>query len=390
MASLLLVFIYLSFVSLGLPDSVLGSAWPSIYPSFGVPISYAGGISLIISAGTVCSSLLSERLTRRLGTGPLTTLSVGMTATALFGFSVSRAYWQLCLWAIPYGLGAGSVDAALNHYVALHYKSRHMSWLHGLWGVGAVAGPTVMGFVLTAGGAWTQGYRYISLFQMALTAVLLCSLPLWKKAHPTAPADAKPEKPRAHTLRQTVRIPGAKYAFLAFLCYGALEQTAGLWGSSYLVLQDGMSADTAAKCAGLFFLGITVGRFASGFLTFRLNDRQMVRLGLSLAACGLLAVLLPLGTACTLGGLVLLGLGCAPVYPCMVHDVPELFGETDAQAVIGVQMASCSLGICALPPLFGILAEHFGVRLFPAYLLVFLALLAVLFALLVRVRSHSR
>ena len=210
MASLLLVFIYLSFVSLGLPDSVLGSAWPSIYPSFGVPISYAGGISLIISAGTVCSSLLSERLTRRLGTGPLTTLSVGMTATALFGFSVSRAYWQLCLWAIPYGLGAGSVDAALNHYVALHYKSRHMSWLHGLWGVGAVAGPTVMGFVLTAGGSWTQGYRYISFFQMALTAVLLCSLPLWKKAHPTAPAVGKPEKPRTHTLRQTVRIPGAK------------------------------------------------------------------------------------------------------------------------------------------------------------------------------------
>lgn len=390
MVHLLLAIIYVSFISLGLPDSMLGSAWPSIYPAFGVPVSFAGAISIIISVGTVCSSLLSERLNKRLGTGVVTAVSVGMTATALFGFSCSTAFWQLCLWAIPYGLGAGSVDAALNHYVALHYQSRHMSWLHGLWGVGTVIGPTVLGAVLSGGGTWEQGYRYISFFQMALTALLLGSLPLWKKAHPSVQKEtaAKPTE-QALTLRETLRIRGAKEAFLAFFCYGALEQTTGLWGSSYLVLHCGLPADRAARYAGLFFLGITVGRFISGFLTFRMNDRQMIRIGQVIIASGILAVLLPLGAVCTLAGLVLIGFGCAPVFPCMIHAVPETFGEAHAQAVIGVQMAFCSLGICTMPPLFGLIAEHISVSLFPIYLLTVLILMTVLYAALLRKRSNA-
>lgn len=390
MVHLLLAIIYISFVSLGLPDSMLGSAWPSIYPAFGVPVSFAGAISIIISVGTVCSSLLSERLNKRLGTGVVTAVSVGMTATALFGFSLSTAFWQLCLWAIPYGLGAGSVDAALNHYVALHYESRHMSWLHGLWGVGAVIGPTVLGAVLSGGGTWSQGYRCISLFQMTLTALLVISLPLWKKAHPSAPAEEQTDRAekKPYSLRETLRIRGAKEAFLAFFCYGALEQTAGLWGSSYLVLRNGLPTDQAARYAGLFFLGITVGRFISGFLTFRLNDRQMIRIGQGVTVCGVLAVILPFGTVCTLCGLVLIGLGCAPVFPCMIHAVPETFGEQHAQAIIGVQMASCSLGICLMPPLFGLIAQQTGVALFPFYLLTVLLLMIGLYTVLLHKRNN--
>lgn len=396
MVHLLLAIIYISFVSLGLPDSMLGSAWPSIYPAFGVPVSFAGAISIIISVGTVSSSLLSERLNKRLGTGVVTAVSVGMTATALFGFSVSTAFWQLCLWAIPYGLGAGSVDAALNHYVALHYESRHMSWLHGLWGVGTVIGPTVLGAVLSGGGTWSQGYRYISFFQMALTALLVVSLPLWKKAHPSVPkekhapqAEKKAYSSRELSLLRTLRIRGAKEAFLSFFCYGALEQTAGLWGSSYLVLHNGLPKDQAARYAGLFFLGITVGRFVSGFLTFRLNDRQMIRIGQGITACGVLAVLLPFGTVCTLCGLVLVGLGCAPVFPCMIHAVPETFGEQHAQAIIGVQMASCSLGICLMPPLFGLIAQQISVALFPVYLLLVLLLMTGLYTRLLQKRRNA-
>lgn len=390
MVHLLLAIIYISFVSLGLPDSMLGSAWPSIYPAFGVPVSFAGAISIIISVGTVCSSLLSERLNKRLGTGVVTAVSVGMTATALFGFSLSTAFWQLCLWAIPYGLGAGSVDAALNHYVALHYESRHMSWLHGLWGVGAVIGPTVLGAVLSGGGTWSQGYRFISFFQLTLTALLVISLPLWKKAHPPAPAEEQTDRAekKAYSLRETLRIRGAKEAFLAFFCYGALEQTAGLWGSSYLVLRNGLPTDQAARYAGLFFLGITVGRFISGFLTFRLNDRQMIRIGQGVTVCGVLAVILPFGTVCTLCGLVLIGLGCAPVFPCMIHAVPVTFGEQHAQAIIGVQMASCSLGICLMPPLFGLIAQQIGVALFPFYLLTVLLLMIGLYTVLLHKRNN--
>ena len=384
MFQLLLIIIYLSFISLGLPDSLLGAAWPTMYPQLAVPVSYAGIISLIIAAGTVVSSLQSDRLTRRFGTGRVTAFSVATTAVALFGFSVSSRFWQLCLWAIPYGLGAGSVDASLNNYVALHYKSKHMSWLHCMWGVGASAGPYIMGFVMTHGGSWNGGYRSIALVQIVLTAILFCSLPLWK-GRPQVTDDAGNQvEAKPLSLRQVLNIRGVKQVLVCFFCYCALEQTTGLWASSYLTLHKGVSPETAAGFASMFFLGITAGRALSGFLTMRLSDVQMVRLGQGLIGGGIVIMLLPLGTAASLAGFVIIGLGCAPVYPCIIHSTPAHFGADKSQAIIGIQMACAYVGTCLMPPLFGLIANHISVALLPWYLIAILALMIVMHELLIR------
>ena len=366
MVGFLLAIIYISFVSLGLPDALLGAAWPLMQVDLHVPVSYAGGISLIIAIGTVISSLLSDRLTRWLGSGKVTAISVGMTAVAIFGFSVSTQYWQLCLWAIPYGLGAGSVDASLNNYVAIHYASRHMSWLHCMWGLGASIGPYIMGAALTGGMGWNTGYRIIALLQAVLTAVLFCSLPLWKtrKAEP----DLNGNRSKPLTLKQIFALKGAREVMLAFFCYCALEQTCILWGSSYLVMVNGLDEETAASLASLFMLGLTFGRFLSGFVTYKLNDTNMIRLGETIIVAGIAVMLLPLGTAATMVGLALIGFGCAPIYPCIIHSTPEHFGEDNSQAIIGIQMASAYVGICCMPPLFGLIANHITPALLPGYL----------------------
>ena len=387
MIQLLLPIIYLAFISLGLPDSLLGSAWPSMYPLLGVPVSYAGILSMIISFGTIVSSLNSDRLTRALGAGKVTAISVGMTAAALFGFSVSTQFWMLCLWAVPYGLGAGSVDAALNNYVALHYESRHMSWLHCMWGIGTMVSPMVMGRVLAGGGPWTAGYRYIALFQIALTAVLFLSLPLWqKRTDETAEGGTAPQ---ALSLGQVFRLPGAKEVMLCFFCYCALETTAGLWASSHLTLTRGVAADTAASFASLFYIGITAGRAACGFLTLKLSDTQMIRLGQGVLAVGVAALLVPGPQLLALAGLVLVGVGCAPIYPSIIHATPDHFGADRSQAVIGIQMASAYVGNLVMPPLFGLLANNITPALFPFYLLVFLVLMALMHRQLVRKTAHT-
>ncbi len=386
MIQLLLPIIYLAFISLGLPDSLLGSAWPSMYPLLGVPVSYAGILSMIISFGTIVSSLNSDRLTRALGAGRVTAISVGMTAAALFGFSISTQFWMLCLWAVPYGLGAGSVDAALNNYVALHYESRHMSWLHCMWGIGTMVSPMVMGRVLAGGGPWTAGYRYIALFQIALTAVLFLSLPLWqKRTDETAEGGTAPQ---ALSLGQVFRLPGAKEVMLCFFCYCALETTAGLWASSYLTLTRGVAADTAASFASLFYIGITAGRAACGFLTLKLSDTQMIRLGQGVLAVGVAALLVPGPQVLALAGLVLVGVGCAPIYPSIIHATPDHFGADRSQAVIGIQMASAYVGNLVMPPLFGLLANNITPALFPFYLLALLVLMVVMHEQLVRKTSH--
>ena len=374
MLHLLLAVIYISFISLGLPDALLGSAWPSMYGEFAVPVSYAGIISMIIAVGTIISSLQSDRLTRKLGAGKVTAISVGMTAAAIFGFSVSHSFWMLCLWAVPYGLGAGSVDAALNNYVALHFASRHMSWLHCMWGVGASVGPYIMGYALTGGSGWNMGYRCIALLQIALTVVLFLSLPLWKTSTRDEPEVGTSP---ALSLGQILCIPGAKAVMVTFFCYCAVEQTTGLWASSYLVLQKGVPMETAAGFASLFFIGITVGRALSGFLTMKLNDGQMVRMGQGIIVVGIAAFLLPLGEYAALAGLILIGLGCAPIYPCIIHSTPDHFGAEKSQAIIGVQMASAYAGTCLMPPLFGLIANHITVALFPFYLLAILLLMAL-------------
>lgn len=379
MFQLLLIIIYLAFISLGLPDSLLGSAWPAMYQEFSVPVSYAGGISIIIAIGTIISSLQSDRLTKKFGTGKVTAVSVLMTAVALLGFSISHSYAILCLWAIPYGLGAGSVDASLNNYVALHYASRHMSWLHCMWGIGASLGPYIMGYALTGGQSWNMGYRYIAMIQITLTFILIISLPLWKKQG-TGIANQADENSQNKplSLRQIIKLTGAKEIMITFFCYCALEQTTGLWASSFFVLHRGLSTETAAGFASLFFIGITVGRAFSGFLTMKLSDIQMIRLGQGLILLGIIFLILPFGNISALLGLIFIGLGCAPIYPSIIHSTPEHFGADNSQAVIGVQMASAYVGTCLMPPIFGFIANHISVSLFPLYLLVILILMVVM------------
>ena len=386
MVHLLLAIIYLSFISLGLPDALLGAAWPIMSQEFSVPVSYAGGISLIIAIGTVISSLQSDRLTKWLGAGKVTAISVAVTAVAIYGFSVSREYWQLCLWAIPYGLGAGSVDASLNNYVALHYASSHMSWLHCMWGLGASIGPYIMGIALTGGMGWNKGYGIIAVIQMVLSAAIFLSLPLWKKRSDEPSENGERKKPL--TMRQILSIRGAREVMLAFFCYCALEQTCILWGSSYFFLHIGLDEETAASLASLYMLGLTFGRFLNGFLTYKINDTNLIRLGEGLIALGIVVMLLPFGRWSAMIGLVLMGLGSAPVYPCIIHSTPAHFGEENSQALIGVQMASAYVGICCMPPLFGILANHIGTWLLPWYVGALLALMAFMCERLERKCSH--
>lgn len=385
MTHLLIAIIYLAFISLGLPDAVFGGSWPTIYQEFGVPVSYAGIVTVIISVGTIASSLLSDRMTYKLGTGKVTALSVAMTAIALFGFSVSHSFIELCLWAIPYGLGAGGVDASLNNYVAVHYSSRVMSWLHCMWGVGAMTGPYVLGFVLTGGGVWNTGYKVIAMMQVALTVVLVISLPLWKKREVVISESGEEVPAQALSMKEILSIKGAKDIMIAFFCYCALEQTAGLWASSYMVLYKGVPETVAASYASMFYIGITVGRFFSGFLTMKFNDKQMIRMGMAVLAVGVVVLFLPLSDYVTLAGFVLIGIGCAPIYPCIIHSTPDIFGADKSQAIVGVQMASAYTGSLLMPTLFGIIANHITVALLPLYLCVIFVVMFVMYERLVRV-----
>ena len=379
MFHLLLAIIYVSFISLGLPDGVLGAAWPSMYGELGVPVSFAGILSIIICVGTIFSSLMGECLTCKLGAGKVTAVSVGLTAAALLGFSFCREYWMLCLWAIPYGLGAGSVDATLNNYVALHYSSRHMSWLHCMWGVGASTGPYIVGFVLTGGLHWSLGYQIVALIQIALTAILFITLPLWKT---NVHEDATPIAPLP--LAKAMNVPGAEEVMITFLCYCALEQTAALWSGSFLTLHAGLSKETAASFSSLFFLGITLGRAVSGFVTMKLSDTQMIRLGMLIIAIGVLVLLLPMGVVGAFIGLMLVGLGCAPIYPCIMHSTPHHFGADKSQALMGIQTASAYVGTALMPPLFGLIANHISISLLGTYLAVLLVIMVVTYESLIR------
>ncbi len=374
MCSFMLVIIYIAFISLGLPDSLLGSGWPVIHSDLSVPLSYAGIVSMLISGGTIASSLMSDRLTRKLGTGRVTAVSVLLTAAALFGFSISDKFVMLCLWAIPYGLGAGAIDAALNNYVALHYSSRHMSWLHCFWGVGTIVSPYVMSYFLTQGGNWQGGYRCVSFIQIAITILLFVTLPLWKKVNKTA--DSEEVAPNPLSLGQALSIKGVKPLLTGFYAYCAAEATVMLWASSYLVSVKGISAETAAAFASLFFIGITAGRFISGIFSEKVGDRTLIRVGAAVITFGIVLILLPLKTsALSLTGLIVIGLGCAPIYPSIIHSTPYNFGKENSQSIIGIQMASAYVGSTFMPPVFGLIANHISIKLFPVYLTVFVALM---------------
>lgn len=377
MFSLLLALIYVSFISLGLPDSLLGSAWPQMQESLGVSLSLGGVISFLITASTILSSLMSHRVIQRFGTGGVTMCSVAMTALALLGFSLSNSFFALCLWAIPYGLGAGSVDAALNNFVALHCKAKHMSWLHCFWGIGATGGSYIMGLCLSRGMGWQAGYRTISFLQMALTLILLLSLPLWKKQELPL-SGGETVRPQTPQWRKLLKRPGVKAALTAFFFYSALELTTGLWGSSYMVAVRGISPETAAKWISLFYLGITAGRFFSGILTLRFSDDTMVRLGEGTAIVGIILLLLPLHNLFLCVGLILTGLGCAPIYPSLLHATPQRFGKSLSQSLMGTQMAISYLGSTTMPPVSGFLSEKIFMGLYPVLLLVFALSMTIL------------
>ncbi len=360
--SFLLAIIYIAFISLGLPDALLGSAWPSMHGALNVPVSYAGIVSMIISAGTIISSLFSDKMNSKLGTGKVTAVSVGLTAVSLLGFSVSKSFLMLCVIAFPYGLGAGAVDAALNNY-----KARHMSWLHCFWGVGATIGPYIMGACLTGGFKWNSGYQIIGILQVALTVILIISLPLWRRSNEAAQEGAAQNK---MGMGKLLRLPGVKEVLTAFFCYCAVEQTAGLWGASYMVMERGLSPQSAAKWASLFYLGITIGRFICGFISMKMSDKAMIRLGQGMIIAGILLLIFPLGNLIMCIGLVVVGLGCAPIYPSIIHETPTNFGAGLSQALIGMQMAFAYVGTTVMPPLFGALAGKMGIWLYPFYLLI--------------------
>ena len=368
MYSLLLAIIYAAFISLGLPDSLLGSAWPVMHEILGVPVSGAGLVTMIISAGTIVSSLFSDRLTRKFGAGLVTAVSVLMTAAALFGFSISNEFFLLCLWAVPYGLGAGAVDAALNNFVALHYSSRDMSWLHCFWGVGTIVSPYVMSWALMHS-VWQTGYRMVGGIQFAIALVLILTLPVWK-IHQKG--EAQEENGKILGISGALKIRGVPSLLLGFFAYCAAESTTMLWASSFLVEARGITKEVAAAFGALFYIGITAGRFLSGLVSEKLGDRTMIRLGAAVMGVGIACVLLPWGgNLPALAGLVIIGLGCAPVYPSIIHATPGNFGAENSQAIIGIQMASAYVGSTFVPPVFGLIANHVSIRLFPVYILLF-------------------
>lgn len=373
MYSFLLALIYLAFISLGLPDSLLGAGWPVMHTELGVSVSFMGIISMVISGGTIVSSLLSDKLTHKFGTRAVTVTSVLLTVAALFGFSFSGSFSMLIIFAVPYGLGAGAIDAALNNYVALHYKAKHMSWLHCFWGVGAIISPFIMSFALKNLN-WNSGYRIVGFIQLAIALLLLVTLPVWKINKTESTADTK-----RVGLTAALKIKGVPFLLIGFFAYCAAEATAMYWASTYFTEVKGISGDRAASFAALFYIGITLGRFTSGFITERLGDRRMILLGTGILACGIMILLITVQSYMTaFAAFLVIGFGCAPIYPCIIHSTPANFGAENSGAIIGIQMASAYVGSTFIPPLFGLFGNAVGFSVMPVYLLAFFALMIIM------------
>lgn len=376
MFSLLLAIIYMAFISLGLPDSLLGSAWPVMQGELSVPLSSVGLLTMLISGCTIVTSLFADRVIRKFGTGVVTAVSVAVSAIALFGFSVSTSFPMLFIWAIPYGVCGGAVDAALNNYVAVHYSSRQMSWLHACWGVGVTISPNIMGFCLSKQLGWEMGYRAVGVLQLALAVLMFSTLSIWKKK-----TEEKEEEVQTKivSVSQALKIKGVPMVLIAFFCFCAIETTAGLWASSYMVGSRGVAAEIAASFTALFYLGETVGRFLNGVIADKFGDKRMIRVGAIGMLVGIGMILLPLPTdGVALCGLVILGLGAAPVYPCIIHATPVNFGKENSQSLVGIQMASAYCGATFMPPVFGLIAQFADVSLYPVFLGIFAVLLLVL------------
>lgn len=354
---LLLVVIYLAFISLGLPDSLLGAGWPSMYQTLQTPVYMAGFISMIVAGGTVISSLFSARLIYVFGVSKVTTFSVFTTALALLGFAYSEHFIYLCLLSIPLGLGAGCVDVALNNYVALHYKARHMNWLHCFWGIGAAAGPIIMARYIATGKLWSHGYNTVACIQISIAIILLVSTPLWIRKKETNHTDNTHNS--RISFKNLLNIPGLKSALIVFFCYCTLEATFGLWGASYLVLVRDFSAEDAAKLVSVYYGGITIGRFISGFISLKVSNKKLIIMGECLIAIGIVVLLLPFKVT-LLPSFFLIGLGCAPIYPSLLHETPKNFTENQSESIMGLQMASAYIGVTLMPFIFGKVASYIG------------------------------
>jgi len=360
---------------LGLPN-VLGSAWPAMYGRLGVSAASAGIISMVIFAATILGALLCDKMVRRFGAGKLTLFSLIITATSLVGFSMGTHFILLCLWSIPLGLGMGFIDASLNNVVAIHYEAKHMNWLHAFWGVGASIGPVIMSFFL-ARASWEAGYLSIGLIQFVFVIVFLLNLKLWKKI--TNPAvGSEVIKQESLPTKQLIRLPGVKQSLFVFFFYCAIEATAGLWAGSYLVIIRSLEEEVAALWVALYFGGIMAGRFMAGFLSSKLSHKQLIGLGSRLIGLGVAILLLPVPEGFLLIALFLIGFGCAPIFPSMMHETPNNFGTNNSQAIIGIQMAFAYVGSMFMPPLFGLLAEHTSYHLFPFYIAIFLILMIIM------------
>lgn len=376
MFSLVLIIIYLAFISLGLPDPLLGSVWPIMHAELGVPLSYMGILSMIIAMGTVVSSFMTGVLVRKMGTGRLTAVSVLLTAIAMFGFCTSDSFLMLCLWGVPYGLGAGAVDAALNNYVAVNYAAKHMSWLHCFWGVGTMVSPYIMGYVLMQGNSWNGGYFAVAVLQVVLAVIIFASLPKWKKD--SVSTENETETPHLG-IKAVLKTKGVPYMLMAFFCYCALESTAGMWASSYLCVYKGVTEERAATYAALFYMGITFGRLVSGFVTERLGDKRLIRIGLGILSGAIILIAVDRsGYVLSMVGIFLTGLGCAPIYPSMIHATPDCFGKEISLSLVGMQLASAYLGVNLMPTLFGFLSDNLWNGLYPFYLMFFAILLIVM------------
>ncbi len=371
MGSLLLAVIYLIFISLGLPDSLLGSGWPTMHGDFGVPSSYAGFVSMTISCMTVISALLSPRMIRKFQTKWIVIASIGLTVVGLLGFSVSSRYWMLFLAAVPYGLGAGCIDAAVNHYVANHYPSSVMNFLHCFYGVGAVISPTIMSQALKLA-RWNEGYRWTAYIQLGILLVCVLSLPLWKQNE----GQSEEENSGEAGIRETLKVPGVVLTLIAFFAYCSGEATCFLWTPSYFAgAHPSLSAETVASFGSLIFGGLMLGRLIAGFISNKLGDRRLIRIGIAVELLGILLVCLPVETHIIAAiGFVVAGTGMGPIYPAIQHMAPFNFGKKYSASVIGMQMASAYIGSTFMPTIFGQLQQSVGIRIMPAYLLLFATL----------------
>ena len=374
MATALLIIIYIAFIGLGIPDSLFGTAWPAIYSEFELPISFGSFVTIIISCGTVLSSVISSKIISRLGTNKVSAYSTLLTALALLGFSFAPNLWIMCFWAIILGVGAGAIDVALNNYVAIHYSATHMSFLHCFYGVGVSVSPYILSLVIAGNFGWRGGYRIAFAIQLIITLLLFLSLPLWRKAH-GGENESEENTHKDLSFGSVLKIPGVKMMCSLFIASCAIECTCGGWGSTFLVEYKHLPAEKAAQIIMIYYIGMTLGRFLSGVLAAKLHSWKIIKLGQIVLGLALLLLILPGGVYLCALGMFLIGLGNGPLFPNFNYLTPENFGSDISQSVIGIQMASAYIGIMVAPAVCGLLGQVFGMVIFPFYLIVFYAIM---------------